>query len=224
VALAARTPVYIESGRTRTFACTYDWPGWSRSAKSEEAALAALAAYAARYAPVARKAKLAFDPRSSAVFRVVERLAGSANTDFGVPHSIVPRDTTALTGPNAERLAALVNAAWAVFDEVASSAPAQLRKGPRGGGRDRDTMIDHVLGADDIYARKLGLRLRVPQRGDEAAIRGFREAVLDVLGRASGGAPLVENGWPQRYAARRIAWHALDHAWEIEDRSARPEG
>ena len=141
-----------------------------------------------------------------------------------MPHEIAKRDTTALTGPNAERLSALVNAAWAVFDEVASSAPAQLRKGPRGGGRDRDTMIDHVLGADDIYARKLGLRLTLPQRGDRAAIRGFREAVLEVLGRASRGAPLVEKGWPQRYAARRIAWHALDHAWEIEDRSAPTEG
>ena len=36
---------------------------------------------------------------------------------------------------------------------------------------------------------------------------------------ASNGSPPVERGWPQRYAARRIAWHALDHAWEIEDRS-----
>jgi hypothetical protein len=222
--LAARTPVYVESGRTRTFACSYDWPGWSRSAKSEEAALAALAAYAARYAPVARKAKLAFDPPSIADFRVLERIAGSANTDFGVPHEIAQRDTAALTGTDAERLASLVNAAWTVFDEVAKSAPAQLRKGPRGGGRDTDKIIDHVLGADDIYARKLGLRLTVPQRGNREAIRGFREAVLEVIGRASRGAPLVEKGWPQRYAARRIAWHALDHAWEIEDRSAPPEG
>jgi len=28
-----------------------------------------------------------------------------------------------------------------------------------------------------------------------------------------------DRSWPPRYAARRIAWHALDHAWEIEDRS-----
>jgi hypothetical protein len=25
--------------------------------------------------------------------------------------------------------------------------------------------------------------------------------------------------WPARYAIRRSAWHALDHAWEIEDRA-----
>jgi hypothetical protein len=215
------TPVYIESGRTRTFACAYDWPGWCRSAKGEEAALAALAAYAPRYAPVAKKAKLPFDPRAVSVFRVVERIPGSANTDFGVPHEIAKRDTTPLPGAEARRMASLVKAAWAIFDQVAGSAPAELRKGPRGGGRDRDKMIDHVLGADDIYARKLGVRLAVPQRDDRAAIGAFRAAVLAALEKPSKGAALVEKGWPQRYAARRIAWHALDHAWEIEDRSER---
>jgi hypothetical protein len=213
------TPVYIESGRTRTFACAYDWPGWCRSAKGEEAALAALTAYAARYAPVAKKAKLPFDPHIAKGFRVVERIPGSANTDFGVPHEISKRDTTPLSASEAGRMASLVKAAWAVFDEVAASAPAELRKGPRGGGRDRDKMIDHVLGADDIYARKLGVRLTVPQWNDRAALRAFRAAVLAALEKPSKGAPLVEKGWPPRYAARRIAWHALDHAWEIEDRT-----
>jgi len=116
-------------------------------------------------------------------------------------------------------MAALVKAAWDLFDEVAASAPAELRKGPRGGGRDRDKMIDHVLGADEIYARKLGLRLSAPPRADRAAIRAFRAAVIEALEKPSDGAPPSEKGWPQRYAARRIAWHALDHAWEIEDRS-----
>jgi hypothetical protein len=26
-------------------------------------------------------------------------------------------------------------------------------------------------------------------------------------------------GWPPRTAARRIAWHVLDHQWEIGDKS-----
>jgi hypothetical protein len=168
---------------------------------------------------VAKRAKVAFDPRSAATFRVLERIPGSANTDFGVPHEIAKRDTAALPAAEGRRLATLVNAAWATFDAVAASAPAQLRKGPRGGGRDRDKIIDHVIGADDIYARKLGLRLTPPRRGDGAAIRAFRTAVTEVLAKPSTGAPLVEKGWPQRYAARRIAWHALDHAWEIQDRS-----
>ena len=211
-------PVYIESGPKLSFACAYDWPGWCRSAKEEKAALERLAVYAPRYAPVATKAKLPFDPRENP-FRVVERIKGSANTDFGVPHEIAKRDTAPLAAAEAKRLAMLLNAAWAVFDEVAANAPAELRKGPRGGGRDRDKMIDHVLGAEGAYIRKLGLRLPAPARGDRAAIRAFRKAINEVLGKPSNGKPLVEKGWPQRYAARRIAWHALDHAWEMQDRS-----
>lgn len=213
------TQVYIESGNKLTFACASDWPGWCRSAKGEEAAIERLAAYAPRYAPVAKKAKLPFDARTAGTVKVVERIAGSANTDFGVPHEIAKRDTVPLPAAEAKRMASLVKAAWAVFDEVAASAPAELRKGPRGGGRDRDKMIDHVLGADEIYARKLGLRLSAPARGDRAAIQKFRADVIDALARPSNGKPAVEKGWPQRYAARRIAWHALDHAWEMQDRS-----
>ena len=178
-----------------------------------------MAAYAPRYVPVAKKARVSFDPRAVTAVRVVERIPGSANTDFGVPHEISKRDTTPLSAAESKRMAALVKAAWAVFDEVATSAPAQLRKGPRGGGRDRDKIIDHLIGADDIYARKLGVRLTVAQRADHRALRTFRAAVIDALEKPSNGAALIERGWPQRYAARRIAWHALDHAWEIQDRS-----
>ena len=52
------TPVYLEVAKTRTFACSLDWPGWCRAAKSDEAAPEALAAYADRYRPVAEEAGL----------------------------------------------------------------------------------------------------------------------------------------------------------------------
>jgi hypothetical protein len=220
----ATTPVYVETGRTRTFACAYDWPGWCRAAKDEPSALAALAAYAARYAPVAKKASIAFDPKSAAALRVVERLAGTATTDFGAPDAVAKRDTTRLAAPEGKQIAALVNAAWAIFDDVIASAPSELRKGPRGGGRDRDQIADHVLGAEGAYVRKLGLRLTPPTRDDRRGISEFRAAITDVLGRPSNGKAFVERGWPQRYAARRIAWHALDHAWEIQDRSSPAKG
>ena len=213
------TDVYIEAGNKRVFACAFDWPGWCRSAKDEAGALAALQAYAARYAPVAKRARQSFSPTADSKFRVAERIRGSANTDFGVPHEVAKKDATPVTAADGKRLAALVGAAWALFDDVARKAPPALKKGPRGGGRDRDKIIDHVIGADGIYARKLGVRLPVPARTDSAAIKRFRGAVLEALQSQSKGAPLVEKGWPQRYAARRIAWHALDHAWEIEDRS-----
>lgn len=181
-----------------------------------------MAAYAPRYAPVAKKAKLPFDSPSVGSLRVVERIAGDASTEFGVPAQVTTQDVKPLGAEEAKRLASIVAAAWSVFDDVAARAPAELRKGPRGGGRDRDKMIDHVLGAEGAYVRKLGLRLAAPARGDRAAIAAFRKAIAGALSKPSKGGPLVEKGWPQRYAARRIAWHALDHAWEMQDRS-KPE-
>lgn len=218
------TPVYVEAGRKRTFACAYDWPGWCRAAKDELSALEALAAYAPRYAPVAKRARIAFDPESAAAFRVVEHLAGTATTDFGAPDAVAERDSRPLAATEGKQIAALVNAAWVIFDDVIASAPSELRKGPRGGGRDRDQIADHVLGAEGAYVRKVGLRLTPPARDDRRGIAEFRAAIAGVLGKPSDGKALVERGWPQRYAARRIAWHALDHAWEIQDRSASSKG
>jgi hypothetical protein len=214
------TDVAIESGTKRVFAAALDWPGWCRSGKDEASALAALAAYAPRYAPVAKKARIALELRSAAAFRVVEHLAGTATTDFGAPDGVAMRDTRPLAAPEAERISALVKAAWIIFDDVTASAPAELRKGPRGGGRDRDQIAEHVLGAEGAYVRKLGLRLKPPTRDDRRGIADFRAAILEVLGKPSNGKAPIDKGWPQRYAARRIAWHALDHAWEIQDRSA----
>ena len=113
----------------------------------------------------------------------------------------------------AARLAALVGAAWTVFDRVAAAAPEELRKGPRGGGRDRTKVVGHVNEADDAYAREIGL----VNRPKEVAAR--RAAMLEVLRTPTDGSPIAGRKWTQRYAARRIAWHALDHAWEIEDRT-----
>ncbi len=215
--------VVLEVGAKRTFATAVDWPGWSRSARGDEAALDALLSYAERYAPVAAGADLAFPagrPGAAVTARVLERVAGDATTDFGAPGAVTAPDFRPVGERDARRLSALVGAAWAVLDAVAAVAPAELRKGPRGGGRDRDTMLAHVAGAEAMYARRIGLRLREPAPGDTVAVVGNRAAILEVLGRASDGERLVEpKGWPVRYAAGRIAWHVLDHAWEMQDRS-----
>jgi hypothetical protein len=217
------TDVSIERGSRRVFAAALDWPGWCRSGKDEDAALAALIAYAPRYGLVAKKARIGFNPGPAAALRVVEHLAGTATTDFGAPDSVAQRDTRPLAATEAKRIATLLSAAWVIFDEVIAGAPAELRKGPRGGGRDRDQVAEHVLGAEGAYARKLGLRLKPPTRDDRRGMAEFRTAIADVLAKPSNGGALVERGWPQRYAARRIAWHALDHAWEVQDRSAPPK-
>jgi hypothetical protein len=218
-AIATTTSVYVESTRTRTFACACDWPGWCRSGKDEASALAALAAYAPRYAAVAKQARLPFKDDAAGRLRVVERVPGSATTEFGAPASVTKRDTAPLAAAEGERLASLVNAAWVVYDQILAGAPAQLRKGPRGGGRDRKKMADHVRDAEAAYVRKLGLRLKPPARSDRRALAESRAAIVDAIAQPSKGKAPVDKGWPQRYAARRIAWHVLDHAWEMQDRS-----
>ena len=202
------TPVYLEVGSKKTFACSLDWPGWARSGKTEDAALEALAAYTERYRPVPEEAGLRFPRSAGDGFDVVERVKGNPTTDFGAPGVPAEADAQPLTTAQAERLATLVAAAWTVFDQVAAAAPAELRKGPRGGGRDRDKMVAHVLDAEGAYFGKVGVK------------EGGRDAFLAALRAARQPQPeLKTQSWPWRYAARRVAWHALDHAWEMQDRS-----
>ena len=170
--------VYVEQGKKRTFASAIDWPGWSRSGRDEPSALAALADYAARYRPVVARAGLELP--EDLEFEVVERVSGRGATDFGVPEAHASADSDPVDEGTRRRLEQLVEAARGYFEETASAAPEELRKGPRGGGRDTSKIVEHVAGAEAMYARK---------------------------------------DWPLPYAARRRAWHYLDHAWEIEDRS-----
>ena len=199
--------VVVEVGGRRTFASALDWPGWCRAGKGTEAAVAALLDYAQRYRAVAERAGLKVPAAVDVV--VVETLQGDAGTDFGAPMKAADAERAPVTAKEAARRLGLVKAAWATLDDVAARAPASLRKGPRGGGRDRDAIVAHVRDAEVAYARKLAIPGNTPD---------IRAALEAVLGRASDGAPLKEKGWPVRYAARRIAWHVLDHAWEIEDR------
>jgi len=210
-------PVFLEVGSKRIFASAADWPGWCRTAKTEELTLEALLAYAPRYEVVARHAGIAFP--SAIELSVVEQQPGDATTDFGAPSTTAEAEREKLTAAKAKRQVALVRAAWAVLEEIAAQSPAELRKGPRGGGRDRDKMLDHVVGAECAYARKIGLKIKQPTFDDDDAVAAMRDEIAAVLGSTSDGSPVVERGWTSRYTARRIAWHALDHAWEMQDRS-----
>jgi len=212
-----RLEVALEGTARKVFASALDWPGWSRSARTDEAAIEALLAYAPRYATVANAAGLEF-PTSFDV-DLVERQEGGSGTEFGVPSRVTEADSRPVDAAEAKRLAAIVEAAWATFDRVAAGAPAELRKGPRGGGRDRDKMVGHVIESDWYYAREIGIRVKQPSPTDRPAVEALRGAMLDVLRQPSDGSALADRRWPTRYAARRIAWHSLDHAWEIEDRS-----
>ena len=200
--MPAKVRVYLETGAKKTFASAADWPGWSRSGKDEASALANLAAYAPRYFKVAKLAKVDF-PNEAPNFTVVERQKGDVSTDFGVPHRPARDEEKKMTPKDIERMAALMAACWKYLDQVRARVPKELRKGPRGGGRDRDKMYDHVIEAEIMYASAIGLKLKQPDR--KAMLESFRN-------------PNRPEKWPVRYAVRRTAWHALDHAWEMEDR------
>ena len=217
--MAGAIPVYLEIGDKRVFASALDWPGWTRSGKDEEAALEKLAAYAPRYAAVPKAARMDFSVGVMPEFKVMERVKGNATTDFGAPGIHASSDIKPLSREEADRICALLAASWKIFDIVVAKARAQLRKGPRGGGRDRDKIADHIIDAESAYVPKLGLRLKTPTRQDVAAVRAWRKAITDAITASAGGPQGGEKRWPPRYVARRMAWHLLDHAWEIEDRS-----
>jgi hypothetical protein len=219
-----RIAVCLEVSPTQAVASALDWPGWCRAGRDEGAALAALASYAGRYAPVAGQARVSFP--ATIAFDVVERVPGGPATAFAAPECRRPfpqitaeAERATVTPAAARRLAGLVTAVWAAFDQIAAASPAELRKGPRGGGRDRDQLIGHVIGAETAYARKLRVKLKQPATGDTAAIEELRKAIAAVVGTPSDGSPVVPSGWTTRYAARRIAWHVLEHAWEMQDRA-----
>jgi len=209
--------VYLERGSRRTFACAVEWPGWCRVARGDDEALQALADYTPRYARVAERAGLTLPPLSVADLDVLETVAGTATTDFGAPDVAASVDRRPLDARASTRIVALLDAAWAELDAVAAASPHALRKGPRGGGRDRDAMVEHVVNAERSYARKVGVGLTASE-WREGGVELMRERIRDALRRRSDGTPPVERGWPPRYVARRMAWHVLDHAWEMEDR------
>jgi len=207
--------VTVETVDVKAFASAVEWPGWSRGGKTEALALESLVARAGRYAPVARRAGLSIpDSLTLGDVDVIERVIGDASTSFGVPGRVTELDLRPATSAQANRLADLVQAAWDTLAAVVAAAPAELRKGPRGGGRDRDRMVAHIVDAERAYVRKIGLRPAAA-----APIEEVRAEVIETFRLGTDGSPLPGGTWPLRYAARRFAWHVLDHAWEIEDRS-----
>ena len=216
--------VVLEATPRRTFAIALDWPGWSRAGRTEEEALAALADYAGRYRRVLATTSHA-PPDGAARLEVVDRLRGGPGTDFGVPSAVLPGDDEPLSAAQLERQVAILDAAWASFDRAAHQAAGhELRKGPRGGGRDLPKIVGHVLEAEEAYLTKLGSR-RPRDAGTTvedrtAAVRATALAALDARahGRPVADPAATEKLWSPRYFVRRSAWHALDHAWEIEDR------
>ncbi len=225
----ARVDVYTETGTRRVFAGAIEWPGWCRSGRSEDEALQALIGSAARYARAVAGAGTGprfRPPRSVADLHVVDRLGGSATTDFGAPGAAPASDLRDLDLADLGRLKAILASCWAALDRGAHAAEGRdLAKGPRGGGRPLEAILRHVTEAEASYVARLGIaRPKVGTSDPRATAVEVRTLIDDALSRAvRDGVPArgPRGGaiWTPRYLARRIAWHALDHAWEIEDRA-----
>jgi hypothetical protein len=196
--------VGLEVGKTWVFASALDWPGWCRRGKGEQTALDVLADYADRYGRVAGAALV------PGPFEVVGAVQGNATTDFGAPGIRAEWDEEPLGTEEAARQTDLLRRAWEAMDRAEQDAPAILLKGPRGGGRDRDGIVGHACEAERNYCRRIGAR--VPPRTEWSA---QRQAIVEAL--LDGGEPTA---WPRRYFLRRATWHVLDHAWELEDKTA----
>jgi hypothetical protein len=211
--------VMVEEGKKRAVAVALDWPGWDRSGKSEAEALEVFAAYRPRYAKVAALAGLADEFRAAGEMAVVERIAGSGMTDFyGLSFRSAKSEHAAISDAACERKIALLRASWTYFDDVASRVSAELRKGPRGGGRDRDKIIRHANGAEiDEFAKKVGVNSPLDARERPDDLRSHREAFCAAIRDYNArGAPA--RTWTVQFVIRHSAYHMLDHAWEMEDR------
>lgn len=213
--------VMVEQGKKKTVASAFDWPGWDRGGKSEGEALTVLESYRPRYDRVAERAGLADQFRAAGKLKVVEHVQGTGMTDFYTLSARPARpEQEPMSEAECERKLALLRACWSYFDDVAARVSAELRKGPRGGGRDRDTIVRHANGAEIVeFAPKVGV-ISAPeasQKADRRKLRAHRDAFCAAIRDYNArGAPA--RTWTVQFVIRRCAYHMLDHAWEMEDR------
>ena len=219
MANALRVTLEIGPRGKRVAAVAPDWPGLERGAKTEETAIERLQAYLPRYAPVAKLAGMEAAFAAITTVDVVERYPGNGSTDFwGISFAFSDIDREDLSNEELERELTLMQACWAFFDVVRVRVSAQMRKGPRGGGRDRDRIVRHTLGTEQDWAAKK-LEVRTPEGAplNDEGLQVYRDAYCSSI-RAFHADGKMARTWPLRYLIRHTAYHTLDHAWEMEDK------
>lgn len=203
----------------KAVAYALDWPGLERGAKTPELAVERAMAYRPRYATVAQRAGMADAFAASGEPIVVETYDGTGSTDFwGISFASSAFDRLPVSDAELDRELALLWACWEVFDEVRSRVSEELRKGPRGGGRDREEVVRHVIGTEYDWGKGIGVEpLPVGAWRDDAALRGYRAAYCAAI-RTCHAEGRMAKRWPLRFLIRHTAFHTLDHTWEMEDR------
>jgi len=195
-----------------------DWPGLERGAKTGEAAIEKLQAYLPRYAQVAKLAGMDAAFAISTTVEVVERYPGTGSTDFwGISYAFSDIDRQDLSSEELERELALMQACWAFFDQVRVRVSAEMRKGPRGGGRERDHIVRHTIGVEQEWAEKVGVSTPPDAPLSDEGLRAYRDAYCNAI-RVFHSEGKMARTWPLRYLIRHTAYHTLDHAWEMEDK------
>jgi len=202
----------------KVVAVAADWPGLARGATTEEAALERVRAYVPRYAPVAKLAGMEAAFATITGLEVVERYPGTGSTDFwGISFAFSGIDKHAMSGDELERELTLMQACWAFFDAVRRRVSAEMQKGPRGGGRDRDHIVRHSFANEQDWAKGLGVHTPDGAMLTGEGLNAHRDAYCHAI-RDYHAQGTLAGKWPLRYLIRHTAFHTLDHAWEMEDK------
>lgn len=222
-----RVKIEIGPKGKKVVAVAPDWPGFARGAKTEEAAIERLLAYAPRYAVVTKLAGMEAAFPSTPVVDVVERYPGTGSTDFwGISFAFSSIDQQTMSDEALARELTLMRACWAFFDGVRSRVSAEMQRGPRGGGRDRDRIVGHTFAAEQDWAKKIGLLTPDGAMLTNEGLRAHRDAYCHAIQKYHAQGKLAGKvaKWPLRYLIRHTAFHTLDHAWEMEDKDLSEKG
>ena len=204
----------------RWVAVAADWPGFERGAKTEDEAVEKLARYVPRYLPVAKRARLGSELESQTDVDIIGRYTGTGSTDFwGISFSPSSTEHGPMSEAEFDRKTTLLRAAWAYFDAVAARVSPEMRKGARGGGRDRDRIISHVIRWESENLAS-GVGLKIPEEGAMTpdGLREYREAYVEAMRAYNAGEGRRMRSWTLPFLIRHSAFHTLDHAWEMEDK------
>lgn len=198
-----------------------DWPGWSRGARTGPEAVEVLAAYRDRYRPVAALAGLGDEFDAAGDLELVEDHVGVGSTDFwGISFAPSSFEQEPMEADELERKISLLEASWRYFDDVAARVSAEMQKGPRGGGRNRDEIVRHALGWERAdLAKKVGVVVDpiVPPTPD--GFSSHRDEFVAALRTYNAEGRMARGrNWTIGLLIRHTAYHALDHAWEMEDK------